>query len=139
MPSHPTPITSFHPMQTRSKSGIQKPKHPLSLFTSCSSLKEPKHFNEAIHHTIWKKAMAEEYKALVKQGAWVLVLPPSHGNVIGCQWIYKIERHSNGSVGRYKARLVANGNQQAEGLDFVETFSPFVKQPRVRIVLSLAI
>lgn len=55
--------------------------------------------------------MHEEYQALVKQGTWTLVPPPLGANIIGCQWIYKIKRHSDGSVARYKARLVANGNQ----------------------------
>lgn len=58
--------------------------------------------------------------------------------MIGCQWIYKIKRNSDGSVARYKARLVANGNQQTAGIDFKKTFSPVIKQPIVRIVLSLA-
>lgn len=132
--------SSFHPMQTRSKSRIFKPRHPITLFTSIpASITKPKHFQEAIHHSVWQKAMAEKYEALVKQGTWVLVPPPSHGNIIGCQWIYKIKRHFDGSVARYKARLVANGNQQAQGFDFLETFSPVVKQPTVRIILSLAV
>lgn len=83
--------------------------------------------------------MNTEYQALLKQGTWTLVPPPSGANIIGCQWIYKIKRNSDGSVTRYKARLVANGNQQAEGIDFTETFSPVIKQPTVRIVLSLAV
>lgn len=83
--------------------------------------------------------MAEEYEALVKQGTWTLVPPPPHVNIICCQWIYKIKRHSDGSIARYKARLVANGNQQYEGMDFTDTFSPIIKQPTIRIVLSLAV
>lgn len=47
--------------------------------------------------------MAEEYAALVKQGTWVLVPPPSHGNILGCQWIYKVKKHSDGTVVSYKA------------------------------------
>lgn len=141
--SSSTPITQVppsHSMQTRSKAGIFKPKHLISLFTSVSpSISEPKHFHEAIRHSVWQKAMAEEYEALVKQGTWVLVPPPSHGNVIGCQWIYKVKRHSDGSIARYKARLVASGNQQAEGVDFLKTFSHVVKQPIVRIILGLAV
>lgn len=46
---------------------------------------------------------------------------------------------SDGSVARYKARLVANGNQQEEGLDFTKTFNPVIKQPTIRVVLSLAV
>lgn len=75
----------------------------------------------------------------MKQNTWDLVPPPSNANVIGCQWIFKIKRHSDGSIARYKARLVANGNQQYEGLDFTETFSPVIKQPTIRIVLSLSV
>lgn len=65
--------------------------------------------------------------------------PPSNANIIGCQWIYKVKRNSDGSVARYKARLVANGNQQSEGLEFSETFSLIIKQPTVRVVLSLVV
>ncbi|XP_058217151.1 uncharacterized mitochondrial protein AtMg00810-like [Rhododendron vialii] len=83
--------------------------------------------------------MAEEFGALVKQGTWSLVPPPSNANIIGCQWIFKIKKHSDGSIARYKARLVANGNQQFEGLDFTETFSPVIKQPTIHVVLSLAL
>lgn len=71
---------------------------------------EPNHFSEAIKHYVWQAAMIEEYKALVQQNTWTLVPPPTGANIIGCQWIYKIKRHSDGSVARYKARLVANGN-----------------------------
>lgn len=60
------------------------------MFTSLSPPPtEPSHFQEAILHSVWRKAMAEVYEALVNQGTWVLVRPPVHGNVIGCQWIYK--------------------------------------------------
>lgn len=100
---------------------------------------EPTHFSKAVKHTVWQHAMAEEYSALVKQGTWTLVPPPSNANIIGCQWIYKLKRHSDGSIARYKARLVANGNQQYEGIDFSETFSPVIKQPTIRVVLSLAV
>lgn len=83
--------------------------------------------------------MSEEYKALVNQGTWELVRPPAGANIIGCQWIFKVKRNSDGSVARYKARLVANGNQQNEGVDFTETFSPVIKEPTFRIVLSMAV
>lgn len=142
---------SSHPMTTRSKNGIHKPKQPFSLLSTvtpssstCSlsgtaPITKPRYFVKANKHTVWKKAKHEKYQALFTQGTWDLVEPPTMAHVIGCQWIYRIKRHSDGSVARYKARLVANGNQQEEGLDFSETFSPVVKQPTIRVALSLAV
>lgn len=135
--------SNTHSMATRSKNGIVKPKTIVSLIAvasaSCTPTTEPSHFAEAVKHYEWQAAMADEYQALVKQGTWSLVPPPPGANIIGCQWIYKIKRNSDSSIARYKARLVANGNQQTEGLDFTETFSPVIKQPTVCIVLSLAV
>lgn len=51
----------------------------------------------------------------------------------------QIQKASDGTVARYKARLVANGNQQYEGLDFTETFNPMIKHPTIRVVLILAL
>ncbi|KAL9255842.1 Retrovirus-related Pol polyprotein from transposon RE1-like protein [Drosera capensis] len=69
-----------------------------------------------------------------------LVPYPVTKNVVGCQWVYKIKYNSDGSVERYKARLVALGNHQREGLDFREIFCPVVKPTTtVSLVLSLTV
>lgn len=134
--------SNIHPMVTRSKHGITKPKTQFGLTVvdpiSSPVTVEPSYFSEAIKHTVWQQAMSEEFTALVKSRTWTLVPPPPNTNIIGCQWIYKIKRNSDGSIARYKARLVANGNQQYEGIDFSETFSPVPKQPTLRVVLTLA-
>ncbi|BFG17196.1 hypothetical protein CerSpe_034700 [Prunus speciosa] len=72
------------------------------------------------------------------QGTWSLVPCPSHKNIVGSKWIYKIKRNADGSIARYKARLVAQGFSQQPGLDFSETFSPVVRHTIVRLILSLA-
>ena len=59
-------------------------------------------------------------------------------NIVGSKWVYKIKRNPCGSVGRYKARLVAQGFSQEPGFDFGETFSPIVRHTTVRLVLSIA-
>ena len=82
--------------------------------------------------------MQSEFDALQRQSTWSLVPPPPGQNIIGCRWVYKLKRNSDGSISRYKACLVAKGFHQQASLDFDEMFSPVVKPPTVRIVLSLA-
>lgn len=83
--------------------------------------------------------MNYEYSVLVKNNTWKLVLPPSDKNVIGCKWVFKVKRHSDGSTSRYKARVVANGFHQKPGFDYQETSSPVAKPTTIRTLLSLPV
>ncbi|CAL9010999.1 unnamed protein product [Prunus brigantina] len=83
--------------------------------------------------------MSEEIQALHQQGTWTLVPPPSHTNIVGCKWIFKVKKNADGTISRYKARLVAQGFSQEYGLDYDETFSPVVRHTTVRLILGLAV
>jgi len=69
---------------------------------------------------------------------WELVEPPNGVKPIGCKWIYKRKRGSDGKVQTLKARLVEKGYTQKEGIDYEETFSPVAMLKSIRILLSLA-
>ncbi|KAL5575117.1 hypothetical protein UlMin_016816 [Ulmus minor] len=128
-------------MTTRAKNKIHKPITKLNLHTqlSTSNNLEPTSVTKAIADPKWRQAMSAEYDALVQNGTWELVPPTPSQNIVGCKWIFRIKRNSDGTIDMYKARLVAKGFHQRPGVDYLETFSPVVKPTTVRVVLSLAV
>ena len=95
-------------------------------FSALAYLQEPQSFREASSNPLWQQAMKEELDALHKTGTWDLVDLPPGKFAIGCKWIYKIKTRSDGTVDRYKARLVARGFTQEYGIDYEETFAPLL-------------
>lgn len=135
LPIPPVP-NNIHPMQTRSKHGIFKPKALLSV--ALHEL-EPTSFKHAITNSHWQEAMLQEIQALHRNNTWTLV-PYSEGmSLITSKWIYKTKYKPDGSIERHKARLVARGFQQTPGVDYKETFSPVIKPCTIRIVFTLAV
>jgi hypothetical protein len=144
--------SSSHPMITRSKNHITKPKPtpdgmiryplPKSLLAvahTTISEPEPTCFTTAAKSHAWRQAMNLEFDALLQNQTWTLV--PSHPsqNLIGCKWVFQVKRNADGSIERHKARLVAKGFHQQSGADYDETYSPVIKPTTVRTVLSIAI
>jgi hypothetical protein len=83
--------------------------------------------------------MEAEFAALQANQTWTLVPRPPGTNIVGSKWIFKTKFRPDGSVDKYKARLVARGFTQQYGIDYHDTFSPVVKPVTVRLVLSLAV
>jgi len=63
---------------------------------------------------------------------------PKHANIISSRWVFKLKRDADGNIIKRKARLVARGFTQQEGIDYFETFSPTLKQDSLRIITALA-
>ena len=84
--------------------------------------------------------MKEELDVLHKTRTWDLVDLPSRKSAISCKWVYMIKTRSDGTVNRYKVRLVARGFTQEYGIDYKETFSPVARISSVMtlIVVSVA-
>ncbi|KAG8486207.1 hypothetical protein CXB51_019494 [Gossypium anomalum] len=137
VPSSPPIRTTVntHPMLTRSKCGISKTK----LFSSVVTEKEPISIQEAFQSLQWTAAAQAEYQALLSNHTWDLMPLPVGRRAVGCKWISKVKRNDDGSVARYKGRLVVKGYLQEAGINFHETFSPVVKPTMIRVVLAIAV
>ncbi|MCH79438.1 gag-pol polyprotein [Trifolium medium] len=85
----------------------------------------------------WIEAMQEELNQFKRSEVWDLVPRPERTNVIGTKWILKNKSDEYGVVTRNKARLVAQGYTQVEGLDFDETFAPVARLESIRLLLGL--
>jgi len=81
----------------------------------------------------------EEMHALEKNGTWEIVKLPNGKNIIGNKWVFTVKYESDGKIERYKARLVAQGFTQTQGLDYEEIFALMAKLNSIRVILSLAI
>ena len=106
-----------------------------------ANINEPNNISEAWkgeHSVYWKEATDCEYDSLLSNDTWDLV-PLSKGkNAVGSRWVFKLKRNSDGSIERYKARLVAQGYSQSEGVDYQEVFSPVVRYSTIRSLLAVA-
>jgi hypothetical protein len=101
----------------------------------------PNTYGEAMaseHTYFWREAMDEEMVSMEGNGVFELTELPSGSKTVGGRWVYALKKGADGRITRFKARWVAKGFSQQEGVDYVETYAPVSKLNSLRIVLAIA-
>ncbi|GKB54815.1 retrovirus-related pol polyprotein from transposon TNT 1-94 [Tanacetum coccineum] len=109
-----------------------------SNFLCFISTIKPKNVNEALTDKSWIIAMQEELNQFIANDVWELVPQPKNMTIIGTKWVFRNKLVENGVVSRNKARLVAQGYNQQEGIDYDETYAPVARLESIRILLAYA-
>ncbi|GKF45439.1 retrovirus-related pol polyprotein from transposon TNT 1-94, partial [Tanacetum coccineum] len=108
------------------------------LYVNFLSKIEPKKLIEALEEEGWIIAMQEELNQFKRNKVWTLVPKPYSKTIIGTKWIQKNKMDENGIVIKNKARLVTQGYNQQEGINYEETFAPVARLDAIRIFLAYA-
>ncbi|CAN0838933.1 Retrovirus-related Pol polyprotein from transposon TNT 1-94 [Linum grandiflorum] len=99
---------------------------------------EPKNYKQALLDVFWKAAMMEELLQFQRNHVWDLVPRPLNKTVIGTKWVFRNKTNDKGEITRNKARLVAQGYNQEEGIDYDETFAPVARLEAIRLLCAVA-
>ena len=102
----------------------------------------PKSYRAAINDPVygpkWRTAIQEELKGLGVNGTWKEEIPPKGVNLVSTRWVFTVKVKADGTLDRYKARLVARGFSQIYGIDYFETFALTARIDTLRIFLAVA-
>ncbi|GJV61350.1 putative ribonuclease H-like domain-containing protein [Tanacetum coccineum] len=107
------------------------------LYACFLSQIEPTSIAKALSDSSWVEAMQEELLQFKLQQVWILVDLPNGKKAIGTKWVFRNKKDERGIVIRNKARLVAQGHRQEEGIDYEEVFAPMARIEAIRLVHSL--
>ena len=106
-------------------------------------IEEPRDLKEALKFPDadkWQEAADEEMKALIKRGTFEFTIPPGNAHIISSKFVFRLKKCADGTIDKYKARLVARGFTQVEGVDFYmdDTEAPVARLTTVRALLAHA-
>lgn len=102
---------------------------------------DPRTYKQAMNHIdkhTWQEACAMEVESLQENKAYSIVDTPRNTTIITSKWVFKKKKGLSCKVEKYKARVVAKGYMQEEGLAFGETYPPTVKQENIRLMMAMA-
>jgi hypothetical protein len=125
-PDEPKKKPWVHSVEYANFVALAPPNKPsVDAFENGKKIPIPKTFHEAItseHAVYWKSAMDEEMSSFEANGVFELTELPESRKPVGGRWVYSIKRNEQGAVSKFKARWVAKGYSQREGIDFTETY-----------------
>ena len=102
---------------------------------------DPKTYTEAIalrDSGFWKEAVNDEMDSLLSNGTWILVDLPKGTRPISYKWVFRRKYNTDGSLQTFKARLVAEGFKQKEGIDYFDTYATVARITSIRVLFALA-
>lgn len=127
----------------RSRSGLKRPDYfeALQAEELVKEINTPESYQDAVEsreRASWAKAMDSEINSLKENGTWELVNLPGNAKALPCKWVYRVKTNPDGSIDKFKARLVIKGFKQIHGVDYNQTFSPVAKTQTIRSILGIA-
>ncbi|GJW50231.1 retrovirus-related pol polyprotein from transposon TNT 1-94, partial [Tanacetum coccineum] len=132
-----SPDAGFKPSREEEKKDAEDPRNASGNPTERKD-KEPKKVIHALKDPSWIEAMQEELLQFKLQEVWTLVDLPNGKRAIGTKWVYRNKKDERGIVIKNKARLVAQGYTQEEGIDYDEVFAPVARIEAIRLFLAYA-
>ncbi|GKD93624.1 putative ribonuclease H-like domain-containing protein, partial [Tanacetum coccineum] len=143
-----TPVQTRHMTKINEEHGLISSVHKLRrtnhkdfqncLFACFLSQKEPKKVIQALEDPSWVEAMQDELLQFKLLKVWTLVDLPRDKWAIGTKWVFRNKKDERGIVVKNKARLVAQGYTQEEGIDYDEVFAPVARIEAIRLFLAYA-
>ena len=136
--------------EDQDKDGEVKPRHSKRVRTEKSFgpnfltyvlEREPRAFEKAmnsIESFMWKETTESEIDFILHNHTWELVYLPPGCKPLSSKWVFKRKQKVDGSIDKYKARLVIKGYKQTEGLDYFDTYSSMTRINSISIVLAIA-
>lgn len=116
------------------KKDVFKPKAYMNVsFTKSLSVKQ------TFSNVKWFESIKTKFHALIKNKAWVLVLPPFNRTIIGSKQVFHVKKLSPSLLDKRKSRVVVQGHKQVPSFDFSKNFSPIIKQVKIHRILTLAL
>ena len=139
-------INLSYNVPTRSGRESRRPRFFHEEFSYMSYFEQNDHDIPSTYHDAfksqfadeWQDAMEMEMASMKENNTWDLVEAPKNENVVGSRWVYALKTGSDGTITRFKARLVAQGYSQRYGVDYLETYAPVISMTGLRIFFAIA-